>query len=280
MNNDYNKISEKILEKLTEILEEQLDVDPEKVTLDANFITDLDADDDDFGILHLIMLIEEEFDVEISDEEAERLCTVGEVLNFLLNKEEIIIKIEEEEQEEQERQRIEEERQKEIKILKTQIFKFLNTKDINEEIFLKLLENDEIKSNWEKISDFVKIVDQKSFTISEIAKYSFIFQNDFILSNVENIYKIVVFLENNNITVNEIISFINDGEIERIKNDIEAIKKSMEEKQDLIREKKVEINTKKSEIQSLEKIIQNLDKEVGNLNEEIRVLQTELNEFL
>lgn len=102
-------------------------------------------------------------------------------------------------------QKLQEERKIKIRILK-----FLNGKDISQEILLKLLGNDEINYNWEKISEFVKVVDQKSFTISEIAKYSFIFQNDFILYNVENLYKIVQFLEKNNITVNEIISFINN----------------------------------------------------------------------
>ncbi len=219
-----------------------------------------DLDADELDAIELCMAIEEAFDIEIPDEEAEKFyntnTTLETILDFILCK------------------------KGKINISKRKIFRFLNSKYIDEEILLKLLENDEITSNWEKISEFVKVVDQKSFTISEIAKYSFIFQNDFILSNVENLYKIVQFLENNKITVNEIISFINDGEIEKIEDEVKTLKKSIQEKQDLIREKQIEINTKKSEIQSLEKIIQNLDKEVGNLNEEIRVLQGELNEFL
>lgn len=268
MNNAYNEI----LEKLTEIIVEQLDIDPQRVTLDANFADDLDVSDE-LDRMELNMAIEEVFEVEISDEEAEKLMTVEIILYFLLEKiDEFTI---ERIKQEVKMQKLQEERKIKIRILK-----FFNGKDINQEILLKLLGNDEIKSNWEKISEFVKVVDQKSFTISEIAQYSFIFQNDFILSNVEDLYKIVQFLEKNNITVNEIISFINDGEIEKIKNEIETFKTSIQEKKDSIREKQVEINHKKSEIKSLEQIIQNLDKEIGNLNEEIRVLQTELNEFL
>lgn len=270
MNNIYNEV----LEKLTETIVEQLDIEPQKITLNTNFYN---LYTNELDPIELMMAIEEAFEIEISNEEAEKLSTVESVLYFLSDRidgitlEQIkIIRI-------QEKREIEE---REIKILKTRIFKFLNIKDINEEILLKLLENDEITSNWEKISEFVKVVDQKSFTISEIAKYSFIFQNDFILSNVENLYKIVQFLEKNNIKVNEIIFFINDGEIEKIKNEMETIKTSIQGKKDLIREKTVEINNKNSEIKSLEQIIQNLNKEVGKLNEEIVFLQTELNEFL
>ncbi|NCO75473.1 MAG: hypothetical protein GW795_08695 [Cyanobacteria bacterium] len=270
MNNIYNEV----LEKLTEIVVEQLDVEPQRVTLNTNFYN---LYTNELDPIELLMAIEEVFEIEISDEEAEKLSTVESVLYFLSDKTDIITLKQIEIIRLQEKKEIKE---REIKNLKIRIFKFLKSKDINQEILLKLLENDEITSNWEKISEFVKVVDQKSFTISEIAKYSFIFQNDFILSNVENIYQIVQFLENNKITVNEIISFINDGEIERIKNDIEAIKKSMEEKQDLIREKEVEINHKKSEIKSLEQIMENLNKKIGNLNEEIQNLQAKLNEFL
>ena len=55
-----------------------------KVTLEANFINDLGADSLDQ--VELIMQLEEEFDLEISDEEAESLTTVSQVLNFLDNK--------------------------------------------------------------------------------------------------------------------------------------------------------------------------------------------------
>lgn len=172
MNNMYDEI----LEKLTNIVIIQLDVDPKYVTLNANFINDLDADELDYP--ELMMAIEEAFEIEISDEEAERLLTVESVLDFLLHK---------------------------IyglplrRIRATQIFKFLNTKYLNQEIVLKLFKNDDIISNWEIISEFVKVVDRKSFTISEIARYSFIFQNNFIISNIENIYKIVIFIEQNKI---------------------------------------------------------------------------------
>lgn len=240
MNNAYNEI----LEKLTEIIVEQLDVGYlERVTLDTNFSNDLLADNID--LVELFMAIEGTFDVEISDEECVKLTTVESVLDLLFNK-------------------IHKTTIKQIRA--TKIFKFLKSKDINQEILLKLLESDEITSNWQKISEFVKVVDQKSFTINEIAKYSFIFQNNFILSNVENIYKIVIFLDQNKISINQIVSSINNGEIESIKNKVEFLENSIHEKQR-------EINDKQSEIKSLEKILQ-------NLNEERQILQAELNEFL
>ena len=62
--------------KLTEVIVEQLGVDKKRVTLSANFIDDLGAVSLD--VVELIMSLEEEFDVEIEDEEAEKIKTVGE----------------------------------------------------------------------------------------------------------------------------------------------------------------------------------------------------------
>ncbi|HHU64349.1 MAG TPA: acyl carrier protein [Clostridiales bacterium] len=72
-----------IYEKVKDIIVEQLGVDPEKVTLEASFIDDLGADSLD--IVELIMALEEEFDLEIPDEEAEKVTTVGEVVEYIKN---------------------------------------------------------------------------------------------------------------------------------------------------------------------------------------------------
>lgn len=70
--------------KVKEIIVEQLGVDPEKVKIEASFIDDLGADSLD--IVELVMAMEEEFDLEIPDEEAEKLRTVGDVVSFLEKK--------------------------------------------------------------------------------------------------------------------------------------------------------------------------------------------------
>lgn len=70
--------------KIKDIIVEQLGVDPEKVKLEASFIDDLGADSLD--IVELVMAMEEEFDLEIPDEEAEKLRTVGDVVSFLEKK--------------------------------------------------------------------------------------------------------------------------------------------------------------------------------------------------
>ncbi len=72
---------ESIFERVRAIIVEQLDVDPEDVTLEASFKDDLDADSLD--LVELIMAFEEEFGGEISDEEAQKLETVGDVVRFL-----------------------------------------------------------------------------------------------------------------------------------------------------------------------------------------------------
>lgn len=68
-------------DRVRDIIVEQLNVDPGQVTPDASFIDDLGADSLD--TVELVMAFEESFNVEIPDEEAEKITTVGTVLNYL-----------------------------------------------------------------------------------------------------------------------------------------------------------------------------------------------------
>lgn len=70
-----------IFEQLKDIIVEQLGVNEELVKEEATFVDDLSADSLD--IVELIMSIEEKFDIEISDEEAERIVTVGDVVKYI-----------------------------------------------------------------------------------------------------------------------------------------------------------------------------------------------------
>ncbi len=70
--------------KIAKIIEEQLGVDQEKIKPEASFIDDLGADSLD--IVELVMAMEEEFDIEIPDEDAEKLKTVSDVTNYLSSK--------------------------------------------------------------------------------------------------------------------------------------------------------------------------------------------------
>ncbi|NLW10513.1 MAG: acyl carrier protein [Clostridiaceae bacterium] len=70
-----------IFENVQNILVEQLGVEADAVTMDANFIDDLNADSLD--IVELVMAMEQEFDVSIPDEEAERIKTVGDAVRFI-----------------------------------------------------------------------------------------------------------------------------------------------------------------------------------------------------
>lgn len=67
--------------KVKEIIVEQLGVDADKVTADASFVDDLGADSLD--VVELVMAFEEEFDVEIPDEAAEKIATVKDAVEFL-----------------------------------------------------------------------------------------------------------------------------------------------------------------------------------------------------
>ena len=68
-------------DKVKEIIIEQLGVDSGEVTNDASFINDLGADSLD--TVELVMALEEEFDIEIPDEEAEKLQTVGQAVDYI-----------------------------------------------------------------------------------------------------------------------------------------------------------------------------------------------------
>ena len=73
-----------IEEKVKDIIVEQLGVNPEQVTPQASFIEDLGADSLD--IVELVMAFEEEFGVEVPDEDAEKLQTVGDVIKYIEEK--------------------------------------------------------------------------------------------------------------------------------------------------------------------------------------------------
>lgn len=70
-------------EKIKAIIVEQLGVDESEVTPEAHFIDDLGADSLD--TVELVMALEEEFGIEISDEDAEKIQTVGDVIKFIDN---------------------------------------------------------------------------------------------------------------------------------------------------------------------------------------------------
>jgi len=67
--------------RVKELIVSQLGVDAEKVTLEASFVDDLGADSLD--VVELVMALEEEFDVEIPDESAEKIATVKDAVDYL-----------------------------------------------------------------------------------------------------------------------------------------------------------------------------------------------------
>ena len=74
-------MSESIEQKVKDIIVEQLNVTPEQVTNEAKFIDDLGADSLD--TVELVMAFEEEFDIEVPDEEAEKLVCVNDITKYI-----------------------------------------------------------------------------------------------------------------------------------------------------------------------------------------------------
>ncbi len=76
--------NDEIFEKVKKIIIEQLSVAEDSVTKDASFIDDLGADSLD--VVELIMALEEEFDMEIPDSDAEKISTVNDVIEYIKDK--------------------------------------------------------------------------------------------------------------------------------------------------------------------------------------------------
>lgn len=72
-----------IFEKVKKIIVEQLGVEEDDIAMESSFIDDLGADSLD--IVELIMALEEEFDVEIPDSDAEKIQTVGDAVDYIKN---------------------------------------------------------------------------------------------------------------------------------------------------------------------------------------------------
>lgn len=72
-----------VFEKVKKIIVEQLGVEEDEVTMESSFIDDLGADSLD--IVELIMALEEEFDIEIPDSEAEKIAAVGDAVDYIKN---------------------------------------------------------------------------------------------------------------------------------------------------------------------------------------------------
>jgi acyl carrier protein len=72
-----------VFDKVKDLLCEQLDVEEDAVTMDANIIDDLGADSLD--VVDLVMSLEDEFNAEIPDEEVETMKTVGDIVKYLEN---------------------------------------------------------------------------------------------------------------------------------------------------------------------------------------------------
>ncbi|MFD1171954.1 acyl carrier protein [Oceanobacillus picturae] len=70
-----------VFDRVKAIIVDRLDVDESKVTMEASFKDDLEADSLD--VVELVMELEDEFDMEIADKEAEKINTVGDAVNYI-----------------------------------------------------------------------------------------------------------------------------------------------------------------------------------------------------
>jgi acyl carrier protein len=139
-----------IFEKLKEIIIEQLEVAPDAVTPQASFANDLNADQLDGEVL--VMVVEEEFDIEIPDEAVERIATVQQAVDFLVNNcspalEKWLKKIQA--QEEKRLKEIQAQEEKRLKEIQAQKEKRLKEIQAQEEKRLK-----EIQARIEMIADY------------------------------------------------------------------------------------------------------------------------------
>ena len=81
---DEGRKATKVDERVKKIIAEQLGVEEDEVTPEASFVEDLGADSLD--TVELVMALEEEFEIEIPDEDAEKILTVGKALDYIKEK--------------------------------------------------------------------------------------------------------------------------------------------------------------------------------------------------
>ncbi len=84
MGKEVGKSMATVDERVKKIIAEQLGVEEDEVTLEAHFVEDLGADSLD--TVELVMALEEEFEIEIPDEDAEKILTVGKALDYIKEK--------------------------------------------------------------------------------------------------------------------------------------------------------------------------------------------------
>ncbi|NLZ49834.1 MAG: acyl carrier protein [Clostridiales bacterium] len=70
-----------VFEKVREIIADKLSLDEDEITMESSFVDDLGADSLD--LVELVMALEDEFDMEIPDEEVEKVTTVGDVVEYI-----------------------------------------------------------------------------------------------------------------------------------------------------------------------------------------------------
>ncbi len=70
-----------VFEKLKEIILDQLDVDEDEITMEADFVDDLQADSLDIALL--MRTISEEFDIAVADDAVDKISTVGDAVEFI-----------------------------------------------------------------------------------------------------------------------------------------------------------------------------------------------------
>lgn len=70
-----------MFEKIRDMISDKLNVDSDDITMETSFVDDLEADS--IALFELIMAVEDEFDIEIDDEEIEGISTVGDIVDYL-----------------------------------------------------------------------------------------------------------------------------------------------------------------------------------------------------
>ncbi len=70
-----------IFEKVKSVIAEQTGINPETITMDSSFVEDLNIDSID--LIELIMMLEEEYNIEFSEDDAEKIKTIGDVVGYI-----------------------------------------------------------------------------------------------------------------------------------------------------------------------------------------------------
>lgn len=251
-------IIEETFARVRKVVTERLDVEDSVVTIDAHLTGDLGADELD--PVEVMMGIEEEFEIEIPDEDAQWMFRVRDFVLYIL-------------------ERLYGINLEKVKVLK--LSNFIVNQGLSQENALEIIDNKFVTSYWNKICKLNKALHKPGTSTAEMVEFAVIFRDDFTIANLENINKLIEFLDDFykpfEFTREEVVELIRSGKITDYFNTIKYLNDTITQKEADVQKRKAELQVFLSEMEVVKK---QKNIEIQTLINEATTLKNQLNSYL